>query len=79
MKRNKHIITAFKLRALHAAFAVLLTASAAYAQGTRTKKTAPTKTEQSIERQGMTKICDTDSTILVSLMYTRADNFTGRI
>lgn len=79
MKRNRHIITTFKLRALHAAFAVLLTASAAYAQGTRTKQTAPTKTEQSIERQGMTKICDTDSTILVSLMYTRADNFTGRI
>ena len=42
------------------------------------QKNVKTPTEQSMERQGMVKISDTDSTILVSLMYTRPDNFTGR-
>ena len=38
-----------------------------------------TATERSMERQGMVKIADVDSTILVSLMYARPDNFTGHI
>lgn len=38
-----------------------------------------TATEQQMERQGMVPIHAVDSTIRVSLMYTRADNFTGRV
>ncbi len=38
-----------------------------------------TPTECAIERQGMVDIADVDSTIRVSLMYSRADNFTGRV
>ncbi len=38
-----------------------------------------TATELSIERQGMVDISEVDSTIRVSLMYGRADNFTGRV
>lgn len=79
MKRNRHIIIALKLRAVHAALFMLLTALTACPQAISAQKAAPTKTELSIERQGMIKICDVDSTILVSLMYTRADNFTGKI
>ena len=52
---------------LFAALAPSLTASG---------QTAP---ERSMERQGMVKIADVDSTILVSLMYARPDNFTGHI
>lgn len=36
-------------------------------------------TAQSMERQGMVDIATLDSTIQVSLMYSRADNFTGRV
>jgi D-alanyl-D-alanine dipeptidase len=36
-------------------------------------------TEKSMEKQGMVTIASVDSTILVSLMYTRADNFTGQV
>lgn len=35
--------------------------------------------EKSMEAQGLVSITSVDSTILVSLMYARADNFTGRI
>ena len=38
-----------------------------------------TATERSLERQGMVCVTDVDSTIRVSLMYSRADNFTGRV
>ena len=37
------------------------------------------KTEQSMERQGMVDIHTKDKTIQVSLMYSRADNFTGTV
>ena len=36
-------------------------------------------TAQSMERQGMVDIATLDSTIQVSLMYSRADNFTGHV
>ena len=36
-------------------------------------------TAQSMERQGMVDVTTLDSTIQVSLMYSRADNFTGHI
>ena len=36
-------------------------------------------TEKSMEKQGLVTIASVDSTILVSLMYTRADNFTGQV
>ena len=38
-----------------------------------------TKTELSMERQGMVDIHTKDKTIPVSLMYSRADNFTGHV
>lgn len=38
-----------------------------------------TATELSIERQGLVDIAEVDSTIRVSLMYGRDDNFTGRV
>ncbi len=41
-------------------------------------KTGKSSTELSMERRGMVRICDTDSTILTSLMYARSDNFTGK-
>ena len=37
------------------------------------------KTAQSMERQGMTNIHKVDPTIQVSLMYSRPDNFTGKV
>ncbi len=37
------------------------------------------KTAQSMERQGLVNVWTEDKTIKVSLMYARADNFTGRI
>ena len=37
------------------------------------------KTAQSMAAQGMVNVHDVDSTIEVSLMYSRPDNFTGRI
>ena len=42
----------------------------------RARKSA---TALSMERQGMVDITTLDSTIQVSLMYARADNFTGRV
>ncbi len=36
-------------------------------------------TAQSMEKQGMVDIAGLDSTIQVSLMYSRADNFTGQV
>lgn len=40
---------------------------------------AQTRTERRLVQQGMVKIRDIDPTIRVSLMYGRADNFTGRV
>lgn len=37
------------------------------------------QTAQSMERQGLVDITSLDSTIRVSLMYSRADNFTGKV
>lgn len=37
------------------------------------------KTAQSMEAQGLVDIASLDSTIRVSLMYSRADNFTGKV
>ena len=37
------------------------------------------KTELSMERQGMVDVQQKDSSIRVSLMYSRADNFTGEV
>ena len=36
-------------------------------------------TAQSMERQGMVDVTTLDSTIHVSLMYARPDNFTGKV
>lgn len=36
-------------------------------------------TERSMERQGLVDVQEADSSIRVSLMYARADNFTGRV
>ena len=43
------------------------------------KSVKKTKTELSMERQGMVDIHTRDKTIPVSLMYARADNFTGQV
>lgn len=40
---------------------------------------SPSPTAQAMQRQGFTDIRNMDSTIQVSLMYAKADNFTGRI
>lgn len=42
-------------------------------------KAPKTKTELSMERQGMVDIHTKDKSIKVSLMYSRADNFTGTV
>ena len=36
-------------------------------------------TERAMERQGLVDVSKVDSTLVVSLMYTRADNFTGQV
>lgn len=58
-------------------FALFLSAAALFAQSAG----APPKsaTELRMERQGMVEIASADSTIRVSLMYARPDNFTGRV
>ena len=43
----------------------------------RQKKLSPTA--QSMAKQGFVNVLDYDSTIHVSLMYSRPDNFTGRV
>lgn len=63
----KHILITLLLAAVPAA--------PACAQG----QAAKTKTELSMERQGMVDIHTRDKTIPVSLMYARADNFTGQV
>ena len=40
---------------------------------------APSPTAQRMAEQGLVDIRDVDSTIQVSLMYSRADNFTGKV
>lgn len=37
------------------------------------------RTAQSLERRGYVNVKDADSSIVVSLMYSRADNFTGQV
>lgn len=39
----------------------------------------PGRTAQAMERSGFVDVRSMDSTIRVSLMYARADNFTGRV
>lgn len=51
---------------------MLLAGSAACAQ-------TPGRTAQAMERAGFVDVRSMDSTIRVSLMYARADNFTGRV
>ena len=63
----KHILITLLLAAVPAA--------PVCAQG----QAAKTKTELSMERQGMVDIHTRDKTIPVSLMYARADNFTGQV
>ena len=63
----KHILITLLLAAVPTAHAC--------AQG----QAAKTKTELSMERQGMVDIHTRDKTIPVSLMYARADNFTGQV
>lgn len=41
--------------------------------------TAQSNTARSMARQGLVDIKDSDPTIMVSLMYARADNFTGHV
>lgn len=38
-----------------------------------------TEREKSMVRQGMVDVCEMDTSIRVSLMYSRADNFTGKV
>lgn len=52
--------------------ACFLAGSAACAQ-------TPGRTAQAMERAGFVDVRSMDSTIRVSLMYARADNFTGRV
>ena len=63
--------------ALAAAFAVLLPACAAAQGGSPADGKSPTA--QRMERQGLVDVTSVDSTIQVSLMYARADNFTGKV
>ena len=56
------------------ALACMLAAPACAQTGTK-----KTKTELSMERQGMVDIHTRDKSIPVSLMYSRADNFTGTV
>lgn len=51
--------------------AIILSAATASAQ--------KSQTALSMERQGMVDIADVDPSIKVSLMYSRADNFTGKV
>lgn len=57
--------------------AAMLCAATAGAQDTASARKSATAL--SMERQGMVDIAGMDSTIRVSLMYSRADNFTGRV
>lgn len=56
----------------------LLTFMQAAADNGAAEKPGKTATEMSMEKQGLVKVTDVDSTILVSLMYGRSDNFTGK-
>lgn len=59
--------------------AIMAIAMTAAAQKKAARPAKKTSTAQSIARQGFTDIADIDPTIHVSLMYARADNFTGRV
>ncbi len=67
----RHLFTTLLLAA--SLSALCLTAATPRKQG------AKSKTELSMERQGMVDIHTKDNTIRVSLMYARADNFTGQV
>lgn len=62
-----------KSLAITAIAAMIAATACAQARGGKTK------TELSMERQGMVDIHTKDKTIPVSLMYSRADNFTGHV
>lgn len=57
-----------------------LTLNGAYAQDKgKSEATSLSKTAQAMAAQGYVNIVDVDPSIRVSLMYTRADNFTGKV
>lgn len=58
---------------------VAVAAVFAMTAGSAAAQKAKSPTELSMEKQGMVEIARVDSTIAVSLMYSRADNFTGRV
>lgn len=60
-------------------FNVAVAAVIAVTAGSAAAQKAKTPIELSMEKQGMVEIARVDSTIAVSLMYSRADNFTGRV
>ncbi len=68
----------FRIFLLSALWAAISTLTYAQAQECAAQK-AKSKTELSMEKQGLVKIADNDPTILTSLMYARADNFTGKV
>ena len=66
-------IAALKRKVIAAVTIIILPLAGVAAQSTKSA------TEKSMEKQGMVTIASVDSTISISLMYTRADNFTGRV
>lgn len=59
--------------------ALLLMLGAAFLLTLQASGRRRSATEKAMERQGLVDITQVDSTLHVSLMYTRADNFTGRV
>jgi D-alanyl-D-alanine dipeptidase len=59
--------------------ALALASAAGFAQQSATARQSKSPTAQRMAKQGMVDIRDMDSTIQVSLMYSRADNFTGKV
>ena len=59
--------------------AMTLGSVAGFAQQGPTPHQTPSATAQRMAKQGLVDIHDVDSTIQVSLMYSRADNFTGKV
>ena len=78
-KKKMNIARNQTLRAEKLALAVFIVLQTVAFQFTSAQKRSKTFTEQSMDRQGMVRVRDIDPEILVSLMYTRPDNFTGRI
>ena len=69
------------MRRPHRPLLLVLCAAASLLFAQKKTPAAPTKTptELSMERQGLVDLRSVDPTIQVSLMYGRADNFTGQI